>query len=191
MKYKVFESDSRDGFAVLKYLENVENSYDIKKGKPFTGILPSDACFRMNEEYPKDIKVPDCFGNLDSMIVISKRLVETIAAYTDNMVEFLPVKIYNHKGRETKEPFFILNPLTVVDCIDKEKSDISWNCIDPERISSCMELVLIDDALTNAPPLIRLKYATRVILIREDLAEILENGNFSGIWLVDIEEAEF
>jgi hypothetical protein len=175
---------------VLTLLQNVPDTYEIGAGVSRTEGFPENALWEMNPEFPKDVRLADNLDNLESMIVVSKRLKEHVEAAGTTAVEFLPVALVNHKGRVASRDYFIINPLHVVDCIDREQSKIEWNGIDPEAICSCFGLVLLADQIDESIRLFRLKHMPKVVMVREDLADSLMRAGFTGLRFVPVEEFE-
>lgn len=139
---------------------------------------------------PKDIKVPDCFSNGEGAVVISAKLKAFVEQQNIPMIEFLPVTIYNHKDSALEEKYYILNSLSVIDCIDTAKSTIFWNAIDPDMISGAFGLVLVEDNLKVAPVLFRLKHALDATVVNEELKTALMQSGCTGMRFVDVKVCE-
>lgn len=190
MDYLVWEVDPTGGYCALKYLGNVTDEYELKRGISRAKGFPSDACFHMDDSHPKDVKLADNVYNLDRMLVVSKQLKEFVESKKPKLTEFLPVTIYNHKGKIASRDYFIINPFNIQDCIDKEKSKIRWNKIDPELISSCFKLVIIPDKIDDSLVLFRPKNMPTIVMVREDLTKAISNEGFTGIRFRETDEFE-
>ena len=88
MKYLVWAANPAGGYCGLKYLENVADSYELKKGISRAHDFPENACFHMDDSHPKQIKLADNVYNLDSLPVISKCLKEFIEPRQPESTEF-------------------------------------------------------------------------------------------------------
>jgi hypothetical protein len=84
----------------------------------------------------------------------------------------------------------VANPFMLQDCIDKKKSEIEWNDIDPELICSCSSLVLFPKKIDKDLLLFRPKHMPDVVLVRSDLAEAIEEEDFTGVDFVELDEFE-
>ncbi len=94
-------------------------------------------------------------------------------------VEFLPVRIRDHKGRAVEGEHFVLNPLDVLDAIDVEASNVDYHDFDPTQLIMCEQLVikpLPDDVMMFRP-----HNWTRLILVREEIADKLKESGLSGL----------
>jgi hypothetical protein len=190
MEYLAWRADPTQGFCSLKYLENVDDSYELKRGISRSAGFPADACFHMDPAHPKQIRLGDQLYNLDGLVVVSAAVREFIEARQPPHTEFLPVTVFNHKGRPVEDEYFVVNPLAVPDCIDKQNSTIEWNDIDPELICSCFDLVLLPDQIDDDLLLFRPKHMPTIVMVREDLAEAMTDAGFTGMWLVPTDEFE-
>ena len=191
MGYLIWDVDTEGGFCVLTTLQNVDKAYELTRGVSRTLGFPTDASFRMNPEFPKDVQLADNLYNAESMIVVSPALGQAIEQQQPPNIEFLPVTIYNHKGRVASSDYRIVNPLGVVDCIDQNATKVQWNSIDPNLIASCFGLQLDVGRIDPALLLFRLKYLPHVVVVRDDLAETLVGQAFSGLRFVTLDEFEF
>jgi hypothetical protein len=142
---------------------------------------PADVTYRMNPEYPKDIRLTDSlYGPINRVISLPlrRRLAELVAA---DESEFLPVTIVNHKGRVASKEYFFLNPVGCLDCIDVDKSGIVWNAIDSDRISRARHLTLRAEAVPSTSNLFRPAYMVGVTLLRRAVSDRLAADGFSGL----------
>ncbi len=179
MDYLVWEEEASDVFCTLNYLLNVEKDYELYEGISRINSFPSDACFHMYKDKPKAIKLSDNIENITDVPVISQKLMEFVKSYKPKSVEFLPVTIFNHKGRVASKNYFIMNPLIVQDCIDLEKSKVKWWTKD--SIVSWKKLILDTKQIDNTLLLFRAKYHPITIFIRRDFANAIEKEDFTGI----------
>jgi hypothetical protein len=185
--YQIWQADPNGGFCCLTHLQNVPRTFDIANGVSREQGFPADAQFQMNPAYPKDVMLPDNFSNLEGFAVVSNRLKTFLEGKEIPAVEYLQVAIVNHKGRLASPDCFILNPLTVQDCIDVSASQVKWNAID-RSILSLNALVLDDTKIDPRFLLFRPAGLLEVILVHRDLASELVAQQFTGLRFVECED---
>ncbi len=118
-----------DDFVFIKhpYPEEIKSwSYVISRGvRAASEEYPDEPKVHMDEGH-QGMVLPDLIGNVSSMLVVSKRVKEVIASpeLINDDVEYLPVWIYNHKGRLASKDYFLVNPVGSIDALDHEASDI-------------------------------------------------------------------
>ena len=173
MDYFIWKALFEDGYCVCRSLEGFEDAHKLKRGTPVAGYFPDDALFRMDSDFPKDIKLADNVRNGGGFILVSKALKVIIEQNNENNVEYLPIKI---------------NPLDIRDAIDLDRSKIVWNNINPEIISSCKKLVLKEEKIPPNFKIFRIKYFYRRVLLSYGLVELIKRSGFSGIALVDVKD---
>lgn len=188
MDYLIWKAVFQDGYCVCGSLENFEDSHKLKRGTSVADYFPDDAYFEMDPDFPKDIKLADNVRNGGGFMLVSKGIKEMIERDHVNNVEYLPVKITNHKGRIASREFFIINPLDICDAIDFDQSKIKWNNINPDIISSCTKLVLKEDKIPTGLKMFRLKYFSRRVLIRRDHAEKIQKRGFVGVAFTKVQD---
>jgi hypothetical protein len=181
MDYVAWRASSKGPYCLLLPVEKVPDSYEINEGVSRSGDFPAEACFRMDPEFPKAVKLADHCMNRDAFLVVSKRLKEWVENREPPLVEYLPVTILNHKGRVASSEYFIINPLSQQDCIDLQKSDIAWNNLDSSDISTIFELVLTEAKIDPGIPIFRLHHKSEVVLIRDDWAKEMAANGFTGL----------
>ncbi len=186
--YLVWSEENSDDYCILNYLLNVEKDFELKKGISRINNFPEDACFHMYKDSPNAIKLSDNIENFLSTPVISQKLMEFVKTHKPKSVEFLPVTIYNHQGKVASKNYFIMNPLIVQDCIDLEKSEVTW--MTDGSIAGWNELTLDTKRIDDTLLLFRPKYNPSTIIIREDFANAIEEEDFTGIGFEELDECE-
>lgn len=188
--YVVWDVRTEPNFSVLGPLNGLNNPIDLVKGismQPW----PGDVSFKMDSSFPKSVKLADNIRNLPNVIVVSLKLKEIIEQSLPPEIEYLPVKIYDHKDRIAFKDYFIVNPLMLEDCIDQAKSTIEWNPIDKNLISSCFDMVIDIQKINSQAVIFRLKYYPTKILLKRKLAEAIELETLTGIRFIEIEDIEY
>lgn len=186
----VWKWDVGKSFCVLAGLQNVEDLYELSKGISRAQNFPKDACFHMDPRHPKFVALADNISNMDRALVVSKKLKDFIEAKGPRDVEYLRVSIFNHKKKLASDEYFIVNPFRVIDCIDKEKSRIRWNSIDPEKISACSNLVLRTEMLDDTLLLFRPRHLETYVMVRPDFAQEIKRAGFTGLKFTEIKDFE-
>jgi len=184
----VWTQNSGVKYCVLLGLQNVDDEWEIKEGRSRAKGFPPDAYFEMDRQFRKQVALSDQLANLENMAVVSESLKGFIEARKPANVEFLPVHIKDHKGRNVNAAYHIMNPLSIVDCIDKQRSDIQWNNLSPELISDVLKLVLLPDKIDPELLLFRCQHLSSTIFVRRDLAEAIAAKSFTGLEFTELEE---
>lgn len=188
MNYLIWETSVEPGVTGLYYLENVDDAFEINEGISRAKGFPDDALFRMNPNHPKDVKLADQLFNYESHMVVHKKIATFLEAFPLKEVELLPVSILNHKGRVASKDYFIVHPLKVQECVNKDKSNIVWNPLDPDDIAAVFSLVVDFKSVDKSYPIFRPRHLLPRIMVREDLARALQKEAFSGIEFIPPEE---
>lgn len=189
MEYFVWESKVDPGVCVLNVIENVPDSFELSKGVSREQGFPGDALFRMNKAHPKDDRLADQLANIGSLTLVSANVAEYLRTLNLENVEFLPVAILDHKDRVASDSYFVVNPMSVVDCIDQAASDLLWGSIDKDSISGVYALELLDD-FGPTPDVFRPKHLTDVVLVSEQFVEAVQAQGFTGVDFVSLDEFE-
>jgi hypothetical protein len=126
-------------------------------------------------------------------MVVSQRLKEGMEAVPGLLFEneVLPVKIFNHKKRLEKAPYFIIHQINHPACLDEAKSKGKRMPIDPERFQFMREMVLELDKIDPEKMLFRVAQFPYVHLIRREAAERLRPGKFVGLEFHEIAGYDF
>jgi len=168
-------------------LQNIEDEYELARGISRMERWPEDACYYMDKKRKEDIRLEDCLWNIDSLLVISSKLKEFLEKENLKNNEYLPLTIFNHKDRPTKESYFIVNQIHLQDCIDQKKSKYDINDIDPWQFSEMGKLVIDEKKIEPEVALFRMNHYPYLPIIRRDLAKKITSAGFTGIRFGEIE----
>jgi hypothetical protein len=184
----VWQKRYKEGFCAVTNPQGFERQFLLLRGVSLADVWPVGVSCKMSPRYPKDIQLSDSlYGG--SYPVVSARLKEALTEpLSVGKTEFLPVVIINHKGRVASDEYFVVNPLETIDCIDQVKSDVKWNNINPDVISSCKQLVLREDVIPAEVGFFRPKHMLATYLMRRQLADALVKNGFTGLYFVDPEK---
>jgi hypothetical protein len=186
--YLILIYKSVDGACVLKDLKGLEKTFRLNNGTSLAAEWPESVTLHMHPDFPTDILLVDNVLNADMLIVASKRLQECVRSRAPVEVEYLPVKIIDHKGRVASSEYSILHPTNPVDCIDKEQSVFEADLIDPNDIDTIEKLVLDDARIPQDRLFFRLRGFWGITLVRRDLASAISAAGCSGIEWLEVDD---
>lgn len=172
--------------ARLKTLQNVDDDFELLRGVSRAKGFPDDAAFHMNEAFPNNLQLEDFVANRNGLLVVSAKVRDLVSTAAAPKNELLPVAIINHKGRREKAPYFILNQIGLVDCIDGAKSVCTPNPIDPELFITVDKLVLDERKIPATLSLFRMAKFPMVPVFRRDLADQIVAAKCTGIAMLEV-----
>lgn len=172
----------------LQFLQNVEDDYELLQGVSRISKWPTDAIFQMNESFPNNLKIEDFIFNINSVLVVSER-VRTIFPEDLNInIEYLPVTIINHKGREIKESYYVLNLTILQECIDLNQSEVKFNRIDPDRISIVKKLVIDESRIDQELSIFRMARYPVLPIFHKNAMNKIKKVELNGLKFGEISE---
>ena len=173
--------------ACFLHLHNYSDSWELFDGMEVGDDYPSDVCYKMNPSFPDQIGLADFVHNSNSTLVVSQRVRDFLEAQEIPHMQFLDVKIVDHKGRERPEPYYHLNFIELHDCIDQDKTQFEWNAIDEEKMTQVSNLTL--DPQKVAPLRFgRLKFLTTAVVADQAMVKAIESQGFTGIQFINVSE---
>lgn len=184
--FVIWQFQSVPHSCLLKNLTGVDQKYTLFKGIPLAQSFSKDAAFHMDPDFPKDLLLTDNLANPLSCMVVSARLAGGLRDNRVEHLEYLPVAIVDHKGKVASKDYFILNPLDLVDCIDRKKSKFKASAILPDEITRFEKLVIEESAVPEGRQLFRMKGFGNIALVGKTLADSLAKGKFTGLGWRDI-----
>ena len=174
----------KDGICKLKKITGVPDIFEINAGVSRLAGWPDDAAAAMSPKFPKDLGLADSlYGAI--FVVVSAKVHHILEPEGGGRVEFLPLKIHDHKGRLASDEYFVVNPLAIVDCIDETASLAVRDEIDENSIESCAALVLREDAVSAGIVIFRPEHWRSLILIRRALADKLTAAGLTALRFIE------
>lgn len=179
----IFNSDPK--VSTIEQFDGVEYDYLLNEGKRL-GIgdeYPDDAVFQIHED-SGDL-LTDFIDNIDHCVLINsdvKALFET-EGVGDEIVEYLPFKLLNKKGKLVSEKsFYIANVLPKVNCLDMNKSKYE---VHPKKGTVWRIYEIVIDFVKVDPELkiFRLGEDPKRIILRSDLVDRIKEEGFTGLSL--------
>lgn len=185
--YVVWATKPESDMCKLSELRGVDSLFELNKGTPRATGFPADATFAMDPERPTATILTDNLFNTDRLIVISSRLRTLIESFHPRSVEFLPVKVLDHKGKPAPGDYSILHPIDTVDCLDAAASGAKWGKIVKTRIDSVQRIVLAPGKVPEDRVIFKTSTFTKVALIRRDVAEAIVDSRFTGFRPIELD----
>jgi hypothetical protein len=166
----------KDGVCKLGSLKGVPDTFEIHDGVSRLAGWPADASAPMHPRFPKDIGFADCLRGTGFLVISAKarQVLEGAGVGKPEKIEYLPVKIINHKGRVEQVEYFIANPLDIVDCIDVEASVVKMDPINKSTITSAERLVLREQAIPPELKVFRLGKWPCTVIVQSKLADTMK-----------------
>lgn len=186
--YLVLEKNMVENACVLSELIGVEDEWQLNRGIPRSKDFPQNAVFQMDPELPYDTILQDSLFNLDGLVVGSRRLKDFIEKAEPKSIEYLPVKIRNHKKKIVSKDYFIIHPLIEVDCIDVNKSKARYSEIAEKELDQVKQLVIDEEKIPPQLTMFLLKNFYTPILVRRDFTALITKEGFTGIRWVELSD---
>lgn len=135
--------------------------YRMARGFPMKGEYPADATVQMQPDEP-GMQLPDLIGNTSSMLVVSPRFKTLLEEHQCGALEFLPLRILNHKGRLAADNYWIINSLEKHDVLHEQAADVTWF---EGKVVTINKLVLDADKLPKDLDIFRLAQNPEWVLL--------------------------
>jgi hypothetical protein len=168
------------GGAVLTDLRGVERTFALTDGESFKNSFPPDAHLLFDPDYKRDMQLLDFYLNVDDMIVCSERAAQFIRSLNPPAVEYLPVRLLDHKRKPVPAAHFVVHPIDHPDCIDVGRSDVTWAQSDPGVIQFAEHIEIDPARVPQDRLLFRPRSFPNLILLRREFAESIVGQGFTG-----------
>jgi hypothetical protein len=155
--------------------------YLMALGEPAKAFYPPDPKVFLKDEYP-GLKVASLVGNTEGYLIVSgemKQAVEALCAGVD--IEYLPLKIYDHRQRLHSPDCWIVNPLGNRDCLDEAASGVTYGT--EGSVVEIKELILDERKLAGAPSLFRVDKDPSKYVVDDRFAAMVKDGGFTNVLL--------
>jgi hypothetical protein len=162
--------------------------YDVylSEGDPIGDRYPANARISLRPSYP-GIRLSSLLGNCLCFLIVNTAIKDIFVAEAKAAVEALPFTLLNHKKRVHSRDYWIINPLAIVDCVDKEHSEIVYFDESKTTVVAVNKFVFDARKLEGQPPLFRVPEARTEYFITVELARALKQHDFSNMRVSEIE----
>ncbi len=186
--FVVWGEDVSSGYCVLGYIEEFEDDWKLTNGTSLAAEWPDDVTLQMDPDFKKQIKLSDHLCNPCRVIIASPALRQFLEEQAVPNLEFLPVRILNHKGKVASDDYVIVNLHAVQDCLDLDASGVTWNEINPDYIIGFEQLVLDESRIDEEATLFRAKHYADQMFVRRDFAEAVSESGLTGIEFYELSD---
>jgi hypothetical protein len=160
-------------------------AHRMARGFPMGADYPADAKWYMSDKSP-GIKLASLVAAMPAILVVHRDLKEVLEA-TGAPMECLPFTLYNHKKRVASRDYFIVNPLAVVNCLNLQKSEVSWS-EDGQDILQIYEPVLDPAKLPDVPPVFRIQEDRQCIVLGDGVVARLNALAPTNVYLTRLRQ---
>jgi uncharacterized protein DUF1629 len=144
----------------------------VKKIKPGT-------TFSFHPDYPNGRTVLDAFANAFGGFPVSPKVKEIFEA--EPSIEFIPIKIADHRKKVVATDYVLANPLGLVDCIDMKKSEVVMDSLDPTEIFGIDKLVLMPGKIPKDRHVFRVVGRPSMLLLSPKIMKAIEAAKPTGV----------
>jgi hypothetical protein len=155
--------------------------YQLLEGISRLDDWPSDLAARFSDNEPEGMKLTDWVSTAFGWLLISGRFKQLLEDSGTFAVEYLPIKMKNHKGRLASADYWIVNFLELVPAVDRDRSVFEVDAAEDDKIFEFERLVLLDEVEARGPVIFRLKEQPVLIMVREDLVARIRSVGFTGL----------
>lgn len=170
----VYVSDIPDGLV---------RKYQLLQGISRLAGWPPGLAAQFSKDRAEGMRLTDWVPTPFGWLLISGRFKAILEAMGAPNVEYLPIKMVNHKKRLASPDYWIVNFLVLIEAVDRSRSVFDVDAAEDDKIFSFDKLVLLDAVESKGPLIFRPKEAPRLVLVRSDLAERIQGDGLTGLKL--------
>ncbi len=188
MKYSIIKLFSGSDGAYLSGLPSEgPKDYEYSKGISLLDRHPKgeDAEMFFDPDYPDKIVLNDFLDNLDSLLIGNSKVREVLEGLDIKNIEYLPIRVMDHKDKLASSEYFILNVLGGVDVIDMENSEFRMGNIIKTQIKWIDDLSIDYENIPEDAKFFRASMKLDQFFIRDDVKEAFEASGLTGYKVFD------
>ncbi|WP_338041926.1 MULTISPECIES: imm11 family protein [Myxococcus] len=150
------------------------------EGVPARGLYPAALDFHMSRRMGGK-GVTDCLRNTLGYLFVSARFRQVLESSAGVDIEYLPIRLINHKGRREPGEFFVANVLGALDCMDMRRSEYEPSALRKGEVFGLRKLELDMSRIEPSRNLFRLTTMPRLIIARWELVQAMELAGLAGV----------
>lgn len=182
------KDDETNVYLDLETPYSIPEQYQLRKGVSRLNGWPEDVFFKFSKYKPEGMILTDWVENSPLWLIISDLFKTVLEEFREENIEYLPIKIKNHKGRFVSEHYWIANFLVLIEAVDREHSVFKVDTGNVGCIRMFDKLVLREDILKSGPVIFRLKEEPMKVIARQDLVERLNEKSITGVRFVETDK---
>jgi len=156
-------------------------------GSSLAKRFPKNATLQFDAKYADRRTVMDFLDNSLGIPIASSRVRALIDELEAPKIEWLPVKVKDHKGNQIPEPYFLLNPVGGQEAIDMKKSEVVMDNMLEGRVSQIDKLVIDPKGIEAGVRVFRLSRQPSVILVDDAVKKAFKKNGITGCRLIKAE----
>ncbi|NMO17517.1 hypothetical protein HPC49_27255 [Pyxidicoccus fallax] len=160
--------------------------YQLSEGVSVKDWFPEGVELELSDE--RGIKLTDSVPNVLHMCIVSEKFKALMEARSGAALEFLPVRLKDQKQQPVRKPYYAMNVLGTVDCVDLQRSRFRRLEMSPDRIFRFYQLVLDEKRIPPDAKIFRLKDNPSQLIVREDLGKEILQADIEGVLFVEMDE---
>lgn len=170
-----------DGVVLTAVPEKGPKGYKYSKGISLLDSFPerSSAIMCYDHDYGEGIKLYDFIPSLRDILIVNNTVKTVFDRVGIDGVEYLPIRLWDHKKYPASDDYFILNPLISLNIIDMEKSEYRMDALIETEIQRIKNLV-VNRKMTEQNKLFRASTKKNQIFIHDDVRVALEDAGIEG-----------
>jgi hypothetical protein len=161
-------------------------AYLLTEGVGCRDWFPEDVEFKMDDN--KGLILADSIPNGVLFLIVSEKLKAILEKEVPGEIEFLPIQVLDHQKNKIEARYYIANVLTVVLCMDYQKSVYVMSALDKTQVHHFKNLVLDNAKIPENTKIFRLGEETTLTLVRYDLIKVIIDSGCTGMSFIDIKD---
>lgn len=180
--------DDDDGLAWSEDLpdELDERGWELCEGSACASWFPNRVTFQLAPDAGQ--RLADSIPNVLALLLASTRLRNLLESESRARIEWLPIRLRDRKRRRVKEDYHLANVLDVVECVDRKRSVFNMQQVIKDQVHHFHRLVLDAAKIPRGQRTFRLAEKKSLVLVREDLARIIQDAGCTGMSFPDLED---
>lgn len=165
--------------SVRKFPEEMPAIHRPVIGKRMEDLYRDEVAFQMSPRFGGKVAT-DYLNNTLGYFMISQRFRKMLEDSSTAEIEYLPIKLIDQKGRDTKKEYYIANVIGTIECIDDARTEGTRDPMRPETYQFASRIYLDESKLEDLSVFRPASIPERIVF-RRDLAESCAQLGLTGM----------
>jgi uncharacterized protein DUF1629 len=175
------------GAAILELPEDLGvDLYEVSDGSRLKGRLHARLLCAFDPDYKEGRKLLDLVPNTDGVFPVSPALKTLLSKEPE--IEFLPIRIADHRGKIASSDYTLANFLGTVDCVNMKASKYVKSALDDDEVSRFTKLVIDPKKVPKGRHAFRLRPRPRMVVVDDEIRDAVAAAKPTGVGCVPLEE---